>query len=381
MIVVTTEKLPIKMWLDTIEETALAQARNLANLPFAFRHVALMPDSHVGYGMPIGGVLATRGVIVPNAVGVDIGCGMTAVRTSIEEIDDASIKEIMGRIRKAVPMGFAHHKEPREWDGFDRAPDIKVIQEELKSARCQLGTLGGGNHFIEIQAGSDGRIWLMLHSGSRNFGLKVAKAYHGVAKELCARWRSDVPDPDLSFLPMDTPEGREYFEAMGYCLDFAEASRAEMMRQVVAASLEYGRSSVEALPMSVHHNYAAMEHHFGSDVMVHRKGAIRARLGERGIIPGSMGAASFVTWGLGNEESFQSSSHGAGRRMGRKAAIQGLVLADEQAKMAGIIHGLRNQGDLDEAPGAYKDIDEVMANQADLVRIMVRLRPLASIKG
>jgi tRNA-splicing ligase RtcB len=368
------------MWLDAIEDEALAQAKNLANLPFAFRHIAIMPDSHVGYGMPIGGVLATRGVIIPNAVGVDIGCGMMAVKTTLPEIDEPTLKSIMGEIRKVVPVGFDHHKEPRTWEGFDRAPDIKIIQDELKSARCQLGTLGGGNHFIEIQRGDDGRIWIMLHSGSRNFGFKTAHVYHERAKELCERWYSTIPHKDLSFLPMDTPDGREYFDAMNFCLDFAQANRAEMMERIKATLYSWADASFDD-PINIHHNYAAMEHHFGTNVMVHRKGAIRAYGGDVGIIPGSMGTASYITEGLGNDESFKSSSHGAGRRMGRKDATRTLDLADEQAKMAGIIHGLRNQADLDEAPGAYKDIDEVMANQADLVKIIVKLRPLAVIKG
>jgi tRNA-splicing ligase RtcB len=380
MKVITTEKLPIKMWLETIEDEALAQARNLANLPFAFKHIAIMPDSHVGYGMPIGGVLATRGVIIPNAVGVDIGCGMMAVQTSLAEIEESQLKAIMGEIRKAVPVGFDHHKDLRKWEGFDRAPDIRIIQGELQSAMHQLGTLGGGNHFIEIQAGDDGHIWIMLHSGSRNFGFKTAKVYHERAKELCERWYSSIPDKDLSFLPMDSPDGQEYFVAMNYCLDFAQANRAEMMARIALIVSDItGASFFE--PINVHHNYAVMEHHFGTNVMVHRKGAVRAYAGQPGIIPGSMGTASYITEGLGNPMSFQSSSHGAGRRMGRRDATRTLVLADEQEKMAGIIHGLRNQADLDEAPGAYKPIDEVMNNQVDLVKIVCKLRPLAVIKG
>jgi tRNA-splicing ligase RtcB len=368
------------MWLETIEEEALDQARNLANLPFAFRHIAIMPDSHVGFGMPIGGVLATRGVIIPQAVGCDIGCGMMAVRTDLLDIPAELLKDIMQEIRDTVPVGFNHHKEPMEWEGFDRAPDIKIIQDELKSARNQLGTLGGGNHFIEIQKGDDGRIWIMLHSGSRNFGLKVAKVYHERAKDLCERWYSDIPEKDLSFLPMDTPEGQEYFAAMNFCLDFAQANRAEMMSAIMDVVRHVTLAEWDE-PINIHHNYAAMENHFGVNVMVHRKGATRAYAGQVGIIPGSRGTASYITEGLGNPESFMSSSHGAGRRMGRKEATRTLVLADEQEKMAGIIHGLRNAADLDEAPGAYKPIDEVMANQADLVKILVKLRPLAVIKG
>ena len=373
-------KLPVKLWLDTIEDEALAQARNLSNLPFAFRHIAIMPDSHVGYGMPIGGVMATRGVIVPNAVGVDIGCGMIAARTSLEDISIENIKAIMGDIRGAVPVGFNHHDKAREWDGFNAAPDLEIINAELSSATKQLGTLGGGNHFIEIQRGDDGFIWVMIHSGSRNFGLKTAKAYHEKAVSLCEKWFSNIPNKDLSFLPLDDIAGRDYLSAMNYCLSFARANRAEMMR--VIKGIFYSRAGAFfPCDIDVHHNYAIMEHHFGSNVMVHRKGAIRAYAGDIGIIPGSMGTASYITEGLGNPESFMSSSHGAGRRMGRKEATRTLVLEDEQAKMGSVVHGLRNTSDLDEAPGAYKDIDEVMSNQMDLVKIVTKLTPLAVIKG
>lgn len=380
MRVIDTERLPVKMWLDDIEDGALAQAKNLANLPFAYKWVSIMPDSHQGYGMPIGGVLATNQVVVPNAVGVDIGCGMSAAKTSIKEIDTETIKAIMGDIRKAVPVGFSHHKEAQEWSQFDLAPDIPIIQKELTSAKSQIGTLGGGNHFIEIQSGSDGFIWVMLHSGSRNFGLKTATEYHKAAQALCERWLSDIPDKDLAFLPMDTKEGQEYLTAMNYCLDFAFANRALMMSRVLNIFKDItGADKLDEV--NIHHNYAAMEHHYGKNVLVHRKGATKATAGLRGIIPGSMGTKSYIVEGLGNPESFESCSHGAGRRMGRKEATRSLNLEDEQNKMTGIVHGLRTQNDLDEAPGAYKDIDIVMENQKDLVKVLVELRPLGVIKG
>jgi len=380
MRVIDTEKLPIKLWLDDIEDGALAQAKNLANHPFAVKWIAIMPDSHQGYGMPIGGVMATKEVIIPNAVGVDIGCGMSAVKTSLTDIDTESIKTIMGEIRKVVPVGFSHQKENQGWAGFDNAPDIAIIQKELTSARSQLGTLGGGNHFIEIQKGNDGHIWVMLHSGSRNFGLKTATEYHKKAQTLCEQWVSNIPDKDLAFLPLDTIEGQEYLTAMNYCLDFAFANRALMMDRIMGIVSATNVCS-ELDRVNIHHNYAIMEHHFGQNVLVHRKGATKATLGLRGIIPGSMGTKSYITEGLGNADSFESSSHGAGRRMGRKEAGRTLNLEEEQKKMAGIIHGLRTIQDLDEAPGAYKPIDVVMENQKDLVKAIVELTPLASIKG
>jgi len=378
--VINTETVPIKLWLDDIEEGALMQARNLANLPFVFKWVAIMPDSHQGYGMPIGGVLATSGVIVPNAVGVDIGCGMAACKTSLTEISTEALKSVMGKIRKVIPVGFNHQAEEQRWDGFDDAPDIPIIQRELSSAKKQLGTLGGGNHFIEIQRGDDGHIWLMIHSGSRNFGLKTADEYHKTAQRLCEKWYSFMPDKDLAFLPIDTDAGNAYYKAMNYCLKFAQANRALMMgRAIDALYSETGATVLDEI--DIHHNYAAFEHHYGKDVLVHRKGATKATLGLTGIIPGSMGTFSYITEGLGNPESFFSSSHGAGRRMGRNEAKRTLNLESEQVKMAGIVHGLRSASELDEAPGAYKDIDVVMENQNDLVKIRVSLSPLANIKG
>lgn len=375
---ITSEKIPVKMWLDEIEDEALNQAKNLAKLPFAFKHIAIMPDSHVGYGMPIGGVMATDQVIVPNAVGVDIGCGMTAWKSDIKEIDEETLKKYTGEIRKAVPVGFNHHKEKQEWKGFDEAPDLEVIQKELENAKYQLGTLGGGNHFIEIQKDEEGFIWVMIHSGSRNFGLKTATEYHNKAKAMCERWLSDIPDRDLSFLPMDTKEGKDYLVAMNYALDFAYANRRLMIDRVVSI---IGKDRFAGEPINIHHNYAAMENHFGKNVLVHRKGATKATLGLTGIIPGSMGTSSYITEGLGNPESFMSSSHGAGRKMGRGQAVKTLDLAHEQELMKGIVHGLRDSKNLDEAPSAYKDIDVVMENQKDLVKIKTKLRPLAVIKG
>lgn len=380
MKVIDTERVPIKMWLEDIEDTAMVQARNLANLPFVYKWIALMPDAHSGYGMPIGGVMATMEVIVPNAVGVDIGCGMIAVKTSLQEITTDEIKSIMGEVRNVIPVGFNHNETKQEWSGFDEAPQITIIQRELESAKKQLGTLGGGNHFIEIQRGDDGHIWLMIHSGSRNFGLKTAGHYHDIAKYLCGKWYSYLPDPDLAFLPIESDEGHEYYDAMNYCLKFAQANRALMMERFTDIVFTQLGGTIEE-EINIHHNYAAFEHHFGKDVLVHRKGATKATAGLRGIIPGSMGAHSYIVEGLGNEESFKSCSHGAGRAMGRKEAKRVLNLEEEQKKMEGVVHGLRVVGDLDEAPGAYKDIDKVMDNQKDLVMVTVTLSPLGSIKG
>jgi tRNA-splicing ligase RtcB len=394
---ISTEKLPIKMWLNDIEDSALEQVKNLANLPFAFKHIAIMPDAHSGYGMPIGGVLATKGVIIPNAVGVDIGCGMCAVKTSLTEIDTETLKKIMGEIRNTVPVGFNHHKEKQderlmpkeEWEvNYEK---MEVVKQEYENALTQIGTLGGGNHFIEIQKGSDGHIWIMLHSGSRNFGLKIADYYNKLAKGLNAKWYSEVPrEWDLAFLPIDSDEGQAYLKEMQYAVDFALANRKLMMNRIIDVFIsqfnpfnnitvdEFGIDSI-----NIAHNYASLENHFGENVWVHRKGATLAREGTIGIIPGSQGTSSYIVKGLGNPESFMSCSHGAGRRMSRSAAQKDLILEDEIKRLndQGILHAIRGKHDLDEAAGAYKDIDEVMENQKDLVEILIKLSPLAVIKG
>jgi tRNA-splicing ligase RtcB len=383
MRVIDTERIPIKLWLDEIEDGAVEQALNLARLPFAFHHIAIMPDAHVGYGMPIGGVMATDGVVVPNAVGVDIGCGMCAVRSSLVDYDTDRLKSVMGLIRERIPVGFNHHKDKQEWEGFADAPDVPVVQHELGSARYQIGTLGGGNHFLEIQKDGSSRVWLMLHSGSRNFGLKIAKQYHDKARELCKMWFSQIPDQELAFLPIGTDEAKEYMMAMNFALRFALESRIRMMTVMMQSLVDVFTGTTFDAPLNVHHNYARFESHFGRNVIVHRKGATSARAGEAGIIPGSQGTASHIVRGMGNVDSFTSCSHGAGRRMGRKQAQRELNLEDEIKRLndAGVIHGIRHKNDLDEAAGAYKDIGLVMKNQSDLVEIIETLTPLGVIKA
>lgn len=383
MKVISTEKRPIKLWLNDIEDGALDQAKNLANLPFIFKHVAIMPDSHQGYGMPIGGVMATLGVVVPNAVGVDIGCGMCALKTSLTGINVDSLKKIMNRIRQSIPVGFKRHTTPQ--DGMIDLHDGCIISErEYANAATSLGTLGGGNHFIEIQKGSDGYIWIMIHSGSRNLGKQVADHYNKLAVNLNEEWRSEVPKEwQLAFLPLDSTEGYDYMREMQFCVDFALANRRLMMEKVkgIIADEKQGASFGEMI--NIAHNYAAMENHFGKNVMVHRKGATKATIDQLGIIPGSQGTVSYIVKGKGNVESFQSCSHGAGRRMGRKQAQRELNLTEEIKRLddLGVIHNIRTEKDLDEAAGAYKDITTVMENQTDLVEIVVELKPLAVIKG
>jgi len=383
--VVTTEKIPIKLWLDDIEKGALAQAKNLANLPFAFSHIAIMPDAHQGFGMPIGGVMATRDVIVPNAVGVDIGCGMCAVKTSLETIAKSTLRTIVKEIKRSIPVGFRHHdkKQTEKWMPKPTA-QTPVVKQHYSSALKQIGTLGGGNHFIEIQQGNDGYIWLMVHSGSRNIGYRVANYYNKLAVRLNARQGSPIPkNRGLAFLPLDSDLGRTYQAEMEYCVGFALANRRLMMARIKEAVLAVFAQTLFGEMINIAHNYAAPEKHFGHSVMVHRKGATRARVGQLGIIPGSQGAVSYIVKGLGNPESFESCSHGAGRKMGRKQAQRELNLAKEQKRLdaMGVIHSVYRKRDLDEAAGAYKDIASVMANQTDLVEITVELQPLAVMKG
>ncbi|CAK8719716.1 hypothetical protein GCAAIG_09225 [Candidatus Electronema halotolerans] len=387
--VISSEQKPIKLWLDDMEASALAQARNLANHPFTFRHVAIMPDAHAGYGMPIGGVLACDGAVICNSVGVDIGCGVCAVQTSLPSLDRDTLKHILGLIRETVPVGFKHHKRQQE---RSLLPDLarldavekSIVRQQFEAGCKQIGTLGGGNHFIEIQQGDDGHVWLMIHSGSRNIGLKVAEHYNRLAVALNEQWRSAVPKEwQLAFLPLATQEAQDYLAEMSWCVDFALANRKLMMERVKAAVQEIA-GEVDFLNfINIAHNYATMEEHFGKELLIHRKGATRAFAGEYGIIPGSQGSRSYIVVGKGNQESFCSCSHGAGRKMGRKQAQRELDLTAEVERLnaLGVVHGIRHQKDLDEAAGAYKDIETVMGNQSDLVDIAVSLLPLAVIKG
>ena len=387
--VISTEQIPIKIWLDEPEEGSIIQAKNLANLPFAFKQICLMPDTHQGYGMPIGGVLATKGVIIPNAVGVDIGCGMCAVKTNVKAdgISKEDIKKIMSGVRELIPLGFDHQKERQDENLMPQdfnLDELHVIKNQYLAALKQLGTLGGGNHFIELQRCNDGWLWIMIHSGSRNLGYKVAEFYNQKAKKMNELWFSSVnPKADLAFLPFQTDEAHKYYKEMRYCTEFAFANRRLMMERIQQViSLVIAETEYEPI-INIAHNYAAWEEHFGEKVVIHRKGATSAKAGEIGIIPGSQGTKSYIVEGLGNPESFMSCSHGAGRALSRSAAIKTLNLEEEKRKLddLGIIHSVRSKSDLEEASSAYKDISQVIAFQADLVKIKVELSPLAVIKG
>ena len=381
---------PVKIWTNDVEETAMRQIENLTTLPFLHHHLAIMPDVHAGMGMPIGGVLACDGAVIPNAVGVDIGCGMCAVKTNwkVEDLPQHVIrKEIMKGIRARIPLGKDHHKEAQDAKYLPQGHNIdkmEIVKRRQISILHEVGTLGGGNHFIELQKDEEGNLWIMIHSGSRNLGKQVGDYYNKIAASLNEKWHSVVsPEIRLPFLPHGTREFGAYWNEMKYCIDFALCNRKLMMeriQEVIADSLK----GIEFEPMiNIAHNYAAFEHHFGKDVIVHRKGATLAREGVIGIIPGSQGTASYIVEGLGNPDSFCSCSHGAGRVLSRKAAIKTLDMNAEVRNLEakGIIHAIRCQDDMQEASGAYKDIDTVIANESDLVKLKTKLLPIAVIKG
>ncbi|MBS5467960.1 MAG: RtcB family protein [Clostridium sp.] len=401
-------KWPVRVWLEKkedIEESCLLQASHLAELPFLHKWVCLMPDTHTGKGMPIGGVIAAKNVLIPNAVGVDIGCGMAWTGTNIkaEELrgiltgNGNLLQGIVGDILRNIPTGFAHHKTQmpsytldRAFEEFDKYEEDGELLGQLDAGYFQIGTLGGGNHFIELQEDEEGDLSVMIHSGSRHFGKAVCDYFHQKARELNARWYSQVPDEyRLAFLPLDSREGRQYLNWMQLSMDFAMENRAKMML-AVKAILEKWIGKYTDLHLAFteeincHHNYAALENHYGENVWVHRKGATRAREGELAVIPGAMGSFSYIVRGKGNPESFCSSSHGAGRRYSRKGAMSAFsceeVIKDLREKQ--VILGKRNKSDVaEESRFAYKDIDEVMKNQSDLVEPVKKLHTVGVVKG
>ena len=400
--------MPVKSWCENCEEGAVKQAVNLAHHPALVHHVALMPDAHQGYGMPIGGVVAAKGAVIPAAVGVDIGCGMIATETDIpaEAFAEMSFRRaFQEKLKERIPVGEGvSHAVTQNWEGFEEYTAHNGMRSSLwpsKLDRMNLGTLGGGNHFIELQKSTalDGsgdpeggaKVWLMIHSGSRNLGKRIEEHYHRIAAKMCERFHSPLPDKDLAFLPIEEPAGHDYFTDMLFALRYAKENRRRMMEAMKATVAEFVPGVNFIRTIDIHHNYAAFEEHFGEKVCVHRKGATSAKLDEIGIIPGSMGTASYIVRGLGNPESFMSCSHGAGRRMSRIAASTTLTVEECDKAMDGIVcerwHKYKGFGkakgklDLSEAPQAYKDIEDVIASELDLVEPLVRLVPLASLKG
>ena len=384
--VITTERIPIYVWGEIDDEATLSQTRNLANLPFAHHHVALMPDAHVGFGMPIGGVLAAEGQVIPHAVGLDIGCGVRAWKTNVPVADLLPWRDrILNDVQRSVPQGFEWHKASQadRTDLFDRVPDVEVLRAEVGKAQRQVGSLGGGNHFLELQVDPQSIVWAMVHSGSRNVGKQMADYYDHVARAANEREYSDVPLAwGLAHLPVDSVAGAEYLEVMGWCLSFARESRRLMAEDIKTAIARRFPDVEPDEELDVHHNYAAIERHFGEDVVVHRKGAVHA-IGTV-FVPGSMGTASYVCKGKADADSFESCSHGAGRAMGRKQAVRTISrehvlseLAERDVRLFKV-----KKGDVaEEAPEAYKDVDQVLEWERDLVEPIVRLVPIGVVKG
>ncbi|HWX31236.1 MAG TPA: RtcB family protein [Steroidobacteraceae bacterium] len=393
-------RVPAKIWTTDIDEATELQVLNLTTLPFIHKHVAVMPDCHVGIGSTVGTVIPTIKAIVPAAVGVDIGCGMMAHRLNLraDELPD-SLGAVRSAIEAAIPHGRTDNGgrndrgawgEPppvveKVWDKLFADDRYFAFPKEILSrgqGSRQLGTLGTGNHFIELCTDTEGGVWLMLHSGSRGIGNKIGSYFIERAKEEMERWHIELPDPNLAYLPEGTDMFKAYWQALSWAQDYAMCNRQIMMGLAVDAVGKALGRELHSTEMAVncHHNYVALEHHYGRNVYVTRKGAVRAREGDLGIIPGSMGARSFIVRGRGNPESFDSCSHGAGRKMSRGAAKAQFTVDDLYAQTAGV-ECRKDSGVIDEIPAAYKDIQQVMDNQSDLVEILYTLKQCVCVKG
>ncbi len=392
----------IKAWTRgvPVEDAALQQLHNVASLPFIHKHVAVMPDVHWGAGSTIGSVIPTKGAIIPAAVGVDIGCGMAAVQTTLTSQDlPDDLGGIRSAIEGAVPHGRTDHGGPADRGAWGDVPErqgtiwrdnladrYNAMTEKHPKARSKnnarhLGTLGTGNHFIELCLDESDHVWIMLHSGSRGCGNRIVSYFIERAKKEMERWFIQLPDAKLSYLVEGSELFDDYVEAVDWAQDYARLNRDVMMVSIIdALDKRLPKWSVTETAVNCHHNYVTRENHFGANVWVTRKGAVRAREGDLGIIPGSMGARSFIVRGKGNPESFHSCSHGAGRAMSRTEAKKRFTLEDHAAATEGI-ECRKDGGVLDETPGAYKDIDDVMAAQSDLVDIVHTLKQIVCVKG
>ena len=397
---------PIKMWTRgvPVEDSAMAQLQNLSAMPFMFKHVAAMPDVHWGMGATVGSVIATKGAIIPAAVGVDIGCGMCAAMTNLTASDlPDSLAEMRSAIEKAVPHGRTNNGKPGDRGAWGEPPsEVNEAYSNLHSRLCvindkhpklfrhsptqqtvnHLGTLGTGNHFIEVCLDEESRVWIMLHSGSRGVGNRIGTYFIEQAKEDMRKWFINLPDADLAYLPEGTTGFKEYVEAVAWAQDFALSNRQVMLARVVSAISQSMGRPIEFATEAVncHHNYVARENHFGENVIVTRKGAVRARTGDLGIIPGSMGVRSYIVRGKGNPDSFTSCSHGAGRAMSRNEARKRFTLEDHALATEGV-ECRKDSEVIDETPGAYKSIDAVMAAQTDLVDVVHTLKQVLCVKG
>ncbi|MBI4676936.1 MAG: RtcB family protein [Elusimicrobia bacterium] len=382
-------RVPVMIWTDDADPESLRQLRNVAALPFVFHHVAAMADVHAGIGATIGTVMATKGAVIPAAVGVDIGCGMAALKLPLDAgAMQGRRPELRHAIERSIPTGFESHRHAapgaRSWDGWRRFKDLHPrAQHLLDKAMAQLGTLGGGNHFIELCRDEEGRAWVMLHSGSRHVGKCLADFHISEAKAFVDRQGARPPDPALSHLEDGTRAFDAYMHDLLWAQDYARENRRIMLDLVLkdlSRLLNGGRPLTPEAEINCHHNYAARERHFGAEVIVTRKGAVRAGVGEMGVVPGSMGTKSFIVRGKGCPEAYDSCSHGAGRRMSRHEAKRRFTVADLKEATQGV-ECRKDGGVLDEIPQAYKPIDDVIANQSDLVEVTVTLKQVLCVKG
>ncbi|MBD2024035.1 RtcB family protein [Leptolyngbya sp. FACHB-711] len=381
---------PVLSWAGhELGHDEMKMAKNVASLPFVHKHVALMPDVHLGKGALVGSVIATKDAIVPAAVGVDIGCGMCAVKTPYHADQlDGKLKQIRLDVEKLIPVGFNENKDTDKdvtnWQGWGDFKDLHSGVQHLDGkALKQMGSLGGGNHFIELCLDTEGQVWLMLHSGSRNIGNMLAQRHIETAKELAKLAGLKLPDPDLSHFVQGTSEFEAYWRDLQWAQNYALRNREVMMarfKRVVETHLAGGKPFKPSIQVNCHHNYAERETHFGESVYVTRKGAVRARQEDYGIIPGSMGAKSFIVKGKGCADAFCSCSHGAGRQMSRNKAKLHFTLDDLIQQTDGV-ECRKDEGVLDEIPSAYKPIEQVMANQNDLVEVVATLKQVMCVKG
>ena len=397
---------PVKIWTTDVEESALKQLHNMSTLPFIHKHIAVMPDVHWGMGSTVGSVIPTVKAIVPASVGGDLGCGMMAHKMNLTAADlPDSLAPLRSSLESKIPHGRTNNGQRGDRGAWGEPPlgilanwshlsiDIRLQaatghhpdlmgRHTLESAAHQLGTLGTGNHFVEVCLDTEQNVWIMLHSGSRGIGNRIGTYFINLAKELMERYRIKLADPDLAFIPEAEPIFKDYWQALSWAQDYAITNRLLMMAAAKTALNDFIGRVIETTEMAVncHHNYVAIENHYGQNVYVTRKGAVRAREGDLGIIPGSMGARSFIVRGKGNTESFCSCSHGAGRSMSRGEARRRFSQADLAVQTAGV--ECRKDSDvIDEIPSAYKSIAEVMANQSDLVDVVAELKQVLCVKG